>query len=136
MTRERDKQKQALVDFLDSAEAMRNAFPVSDALSDCPPEWDEIDIEVRDTSKKEKISIRIDEDVLKFFRALGPNYTTRINYVLRTFVMGRLARVLFSRSGALDEDELLLGIRQKSLREQMKEMRRWEKRSKGLEGEW
>ena len=133
MTRERDKQKQALVDFLDSADAMRASFPISDALRDCPPEWDQIDIQTESAQSKEKISIRLDEDVLKFFRAMGPNYTTKINYMLRTFVMGRLARVLFSRSGALDQEELLLGIRQKSLREQMKEMRRWEKRVAGLD---
>ncbi|MEM0976886.1 MAG: BrnA antitoxin family protein [Pseudomonadota bacterium] len=128
MTRERDKQKQALIDFLDSADEMRNTFPISDALCDCPPEWDAIDIATDTVQTKEKISIRIDEDVLKFFRAMGPNYTTKINYVLRTFVMGRLARVLFSRSGALDQEELLLGIRQKSVREQMKELKEWEKR--------
>lgn len=128
MTRERDKQKQALVDFLDSADAMRASFPISDALGDCPPEWDQIDIQTESAQSKEKISIRLDEDVLKFFRAMGPNYTTKINYVLRTFVMGRLARVLFSRSGALDQEELLLGIRQKSLREQMKELKEYEKR--------
>ncbi|MEO1563353.1 MAG: BrnA antitoxin family protein [Pseudomonadota bacterium] len=128
MTRERDQQKRALIDFLDSVDEMRNSFPISDALRDCPPEWDEIDIEPETVQTKEKISIRIDEDVLKFFRAMGPNYTTKINYVLRTFVMGRLARVLFSRSGALDREELLLGIRQKSVREQMKELRELEKR--------
>ena len=128
MTREKDKQKQALVDFLDSAEEMRAAFPISDALKDCPPEWDEIDLQVPTRVQKTKISIRLDDDVLKFFRAMGPNYTTKINYVLRTFVMGRLARVLFARSGALDREELLLGIRQKSFDEQMSELKEWEKR--------
>jgi uncharacterized protein (DUF4415 family) len=35
---------------------------------------------------KELISIRVDKDVLDFFRAIGPGYQTRINAVLRAFV--------------------------------------------------
>lgn len=128
MTRERDKQKQALVDFLNSAEAMRAAFPISYELRDLPPEWDEIDLRIKDTPKKEKITIRVDEDVVKFFRGLGPHYTTRMNYVLRTFAMGRLAKILFDRSGAVTRDEILEGRRQKSLDEQLAELEAWERR--------
>jgi uncharacterized protein (DUF4415 family) len=36
--------------------------------------------------QKVAISIRIDPDVLEFFRATGPGYQTRINAVLRAFV--------------------------------------------------
>lgn len=35
--------------------------------------------------RKEAISIRIDEDVLAWFRALGPGWQTRINAVLRAY---------------------------------------------------
>ena len=35
---------------------------------------------------KEQISIRIDEDILTFFRKHGKGYQTRINAVLRAFV--------------------------------------------------
>ncbi len=35
---------------------------------------------------KEAISIRLDSDVITFFRATGPRYQTRINAVLRTYV--------------------------------------------------
>ena len=35
---------------------------------------------------KEQISIRIDEDILNFFRNQGKGYQTRINAVLRAFV--------------------------------------------------
>ena len=38
---------------------------------------------------KEKISIRIDEDVLAFFRAGGRGYQSRINDVLRAYVLAR-----------------------------------------------
>jgi uncharacterized protein (DUF4415 family) len=32
------------------------------------------------------ISIRVDEDVLKFFRRIGTGYQTRMNTVLRAFM--------------------------------------------------
>jgi uncharacterized protein (DUF4415 family) len=35
---------------------------------------------------KEQISIKIDRDVLDFFRKDGPGYQTRMNAVLRSFV--------------------------------------------------
>jgi uncharacterized protein (DUF4415 family) len=36
--------------------------------------------------RKEAISIRLDEDVLTFFKTLGSGYQTRINAVLRHFM--------------------------------------------------
>jgi uncharacterized protein (DUF4415 family) len=35
---------------------------------------------------KELISIRLDKDVLEYFRAMGPRYQTRINAVLRAYM--------------------------------------------------
>ena len=36
--------------------------------------------------RKEAISIRLDEDVLAYFKSLGAGYQTRINAVLRHFM--------------------------------------------------
>jgi uncharacterized protein (DUF4415 family) len=35
---------------------------------------------------KKQITLRLDSDVVEFFRAQGPHYQTRINAVLRTYV--------------------------------------------------
>lgn len=35
---------------------------------------------------KEAISLRVDEDVLQWFRSLGPRYQTRMNAVLRSYM--------------------------------------------------
>ena len=35
---------------------------------------------------KQAISIRLDEDVIEWFRATGPKYQTRMNAVLRSYV--------------------------------------------------
>jgi len=40
----------------------------------------------RSSHSKEHISIKLDADVLAFFRKGGPRYQTRINEVLRTFM--------------------------------------------------
>lgn len=37
---------------------------------------------------KEAISIRLDEDILRWFRTQGPRYQTRINAVLRAYMVG------------------------------------------------
>ena len=36
---------------------------------------------------KEAISLRVDKDILEWFRAQGPRYQTRMNAVLRSYMM-------------------------------------------------
>ncbi|MCW5696708.1 MAG: BrnA antitoxin family protein [Bauldia sp.] len=43
-------------------------------------------------NRKQAISIRLDPDVLEYFRAQGPGYQSRINAVLRAFVRDRLRK--------------------------------------------
>jgi len=49
--------------------------------------------------QKEAISIRLDKDVLDFFRTLGPRYQTRINAVLRSFMEHHAATERRAASG-------------------------------------
>jgi uncharacterized protein (DUF4415 family) len=42
------------------------------------------------TEAKTPVNIRLDADIVRFFRAGGPGYQTRINEVLRAFVAARL----------------------------------------------
>jgi hypothetical protein len=59
-------------------------------LSDLPEDfWGEAELVV--PVAKRAISLRVDEDVLEWFRRLGPRYQTRMNAVLRTY-MTRAAR--------------------------------------------
>jgi uncharacterized protein (DUF4415 family) len=51
---------------------------------------EQIDWDAADTSPppaKKAISIRIDEDLLEFFKAEGDRYQSRINAVLRAFML-------------------------------------------------
>lgn len=54
-------------------------------LRDLPDDfWQEARVVV--PVAKEAISIRLDSDVIAYFRATGPKYQTRINAVLRSYV--------------------------------------------------
>lgn len=56
------------------------------------PDWDELadidwsKIEVAHAARKHPISIRLDEDVLSFFKREGAGYQKRINAVLRSYM--------------------------------------------------
>jgi uncharacterized protein (DUF4415 family) len=54
-------------------------------LTDIPDDfWD--DAELVKPPSKEAISLRVDRDVLEWFRAAGPRYQSRINAVLRSYM--------------------------------------------------
>lgn len=56
----------------------------SDPDSDFPLDDGEWEIVI--PARKQPVSIRLDEDVLMYFKETGPRYQTRINEVLRTYV--------------------------------------------------
>jgi hypothetical protein len=60
-----------------------------------PSAWDEIweDDDRRDP-KRTRVTIRLDADVVKFFKGLGEGYQTRINRVLRAYMHFRLVKLI------------------------------------------
>jgi len=64
------------------AEVRRTAPP---ELEDLPEDfWD--DGELVTPASKQAISLRVDEDVLDWFKRIGPKYQTRMNAVLRSYM--------------------------------------------------
>ncbi len=57
-----------------------------------PVEWHEIS--TRRESAKVRVTLRLDEDVVKWFRSMGPGYQPRMNDVLRSFMHARMAGLL------------------------------------------
>ena len=49
-------------------------------------DWFENAVLVSPSAEKERISIRLDKDILEFFRAGGSGYQSRINKVLREYM--------------------------------------------------
>ncbi len=67
-----------------------------------PADWR--DLARKEVPKKEKVSLRIDADVMRFFRKVGNGYQAEMNGVLRAFMLARLAEVLGPREEAeIDE---------------------------------
>ena len=58
-----------------------------------PPEWHAI-AQRPDIPFKTKMTLRLDGDVVAFFKAMGRGYLTRMNDVLRAFMQARLAGVV------------------------------------------
>ena len=58
-----------------------------------PAAWHQIAQE-RMQPQKHKLTLRVDEDVVRFFRAMGQGHLTRMNDVLRAFMLARLAEVV------------------------------------------
>ena len=42
-------------------------------------------------ARRTKVSLWVDEDVVRFFRSMGPGYGPRMNRVLRAFLLARIA---------------------------------------------
>lgn len=65
-------------------------------LADLPADfWDEAELVI--PVPKRAISLRVDEDVLEWFRSLGPRYQTRMNAVLRSYMKRAAPRAKPSR---------------------------------------
>jgi len=59
-----------------------------------PHEWHEI--ATRRESAKKKICFSVEEDVLKWFKSMGPGYQPRMNDVLKGYMRAKLAGLLQS----------------------------------------
>ncbi|WP_395002520.1 BrnA antitoxin family protein [Cypionkella sp.] len=64
-----------------------------EATGRVPQEWHEIAKE-KLAKRKVQTTIRIDEDVLRFFKSMGAGHLPRMNAVLRSYMHARLAGVL------------------------------------------
>lgn len=72
------------VDAPTDAEVHAAALADPDAKPTTPEFWD--DARIVHPAPKESITIRVDRDVVDWFRSEGRGYQTRINAVLRAFV--------------------------------------------------
>lgn len=94
MTRQTKAEKERIAAYHELAETMRGLeadlrWGLNDSLR-LPHAWRAI-AEGPAVPKKVKVTLRLDEDVVAFFRAMGMGHLTRMNAVLRTFMLARLA---------------------------------------------
>lgn len=69
------------------------------ATNRVPEEWHEI-AQRRHPKAKVRMTVGIDEDVVRFFKSMGPGHGPRMNEVLRSYMHARLAGVV--RGGDTD----------------------------------
>jgi uncharacterized protein (DUF4415 family) len=69
---------------------LHNTIEATDRI---PLEWHEIARE-RATKRKVRVTLLIEEDVVRFFKSMGTGHGARMNEVLRVFMHGRLAGVI------------------------------------------
>jgi uncharacterized protein (DUF4415 family) len=53
-----------------------------------PEDWDGLDATAPVERMKDKVTLRLDADMVRWFRRLGPGYGARINRVLRIYWTG------------------------------------------------
>jgi len=84
--------------WMNSVEGLRQIeYDMVDALNrneTIPSEWHRIwRGEDRDT-RRTKVTLKLDADVVRFFKSMGPGYQPRMNRVLRSFMQARLAKIV------------------------------------------
>jgi len=65
-----------------------------DLMDNCPSGWFVEDLRTNGPPGKERMTLRIDKDVAKFFRVTGGGFQEKMNDVLRAFMMAAQLRVL------------------------------------------
>lgn len=58
-----------------------------------PVAWDTLERDVDVEENKVKITLRLDDSVAKFYRAMGNGYQARMNRILATFAQMRMGQV-------------------------------------------
>jgi len=80
---EKSQTNWAKIDAMREEEIERLADEDDQALG---VEWDNAHIMVVMPERKEHINLRLDAEIVRFFRKQGPGYQTRINAVLRAYM--------------------------------------------------
>lgn len=66
-----------------------------------PAGWAQVEAAHPVHPPRQRLTLRLDEDVIKWFRAMGCGYQGRMNAVLRYYMVSRRSRMLESESEEL-----------------------------------
>ncbi len=78
----------ARVEMIDDLKTLQDDLRTNWIDRSLPNGWNGFEQSATSTCKKERITIRLDEDMVKWFRAQGPGYQVRINQILRIYWNG------------------------------------------------
>ena len=74
-----------------------------------PKDWNYFNSRDPIDPHKTRVTLRLDTDMVKWFRTLGPGYQKRINQVLRVYFVAILAGEIQTHYAANDQTELRIG---------------------------
>ena len=78
-------QRRARRDMEAAIDTLQNEMRAKWSEDSVPSQWNGLDSFDGITPHKTRVTIRLDADMVKWFRAMGPNYSLRINDVLRIY---------------------------------------------------
>jgi uncharacterized protein (DUF4415 family) len=78
-------QKQARAEMLHELEALQQGLAGEWLDKSLPKDWHGMDTREGAVRDKTRVTIRLDTDMVRWFRKLGPGYGARINQVLRIY---------------------------------------------------
>ena len=86
----------------------RMQHDMSDAWVDrsIPAGWNFLEVSEPIAPHKTKITMRVDSDMLRWFKKMGPRYQTRMNQVLRVYYMAMVQGLLNTHFAKSEENEL------------------------------
>lgn len=87
---ERTERTAALLKLTMELDAMRWR---REAIAAVPTAWREVEREHPVHPRRVKLTLRLDDDVARFFRGQGEGYQARMNAVLRAYMVAKLAEV-------------------------------------------
>ena len=80
-----ERERQAELRLADELKQMQIDLTSNWIDRSLPKDWNGIALRVRVSPPKEKVTLRLDADMVRWFRKLGPGYGRRINAVLRIY---------------------------------------------------
>ena len=79
-----------------------------------PDGWNGLDVTAPVEPPKTRVTIRLDSDMVRWFRRLGPGYQTRINAILRIYwhalVSGRIRSHWDENASSIPFEEMILKL--------------------------
>ena len=64
---------------------------LEEARREVPDAWMTLELDMETVAKKQKVTLYLDEAVVKMYRAMGPGYQGRINRILETWMQMKIA---------------------------------------------
>ncbi len=75
-------------EMMQELEDLQNVIQEHWVTLSVPPQWNGIEDRVKTRPPHERVNLRLDADVVRWFKKMGYGYTRRINQVLRIYMEG------------------------------------------------